>query len=161
MKSAWRSSSKTRSSGIGGGTICIETGERRCRSAKGDPAFHVRGATKIYRRTCWDAIGGLLRETGWDTLDEINANMLGWHTFTFDDLRLIHHRETGRADGSWKNWVKNGRANYVVGYHPLFMLAKCAKRVVERPYVVGVAGFADRISLAATSNGCPKSRIGN
>jgi poly-beta-1,6-N-acetyl-D-glucosamine synthase len=127
--------------GIGGGTICIETPNGVQVEAKGDPAFHVRGATKIYRHACWDAIGGLLREAGWDTLDEVKANMLGWRTFTFQDLRLIHHRETGGADGSWKNWVKKGRANYIVGYHPLFMLAKCLKRLVDRPYVVGSLGL--------------------
>ena len=81
--------------------------------SKGDPAFHVRGATKIYRHACWVAIGGLLRETGWDTYDEVKANMLGWETRTFDGLQLVHHRETGGADGTWKNWVKNGRANYI------------------------------------------------
>ena len=32
--------------------------------------FHVRGATKIYKKDCWDAIGGLLHAPGWDTLDE-------------------------------------------------------------------------------------------
>ncbi len=53
----------------------------------------------------------------------------------------MHHRHTGGADGSWKNWVKNGRANYIVGYHPLFMLCKCARRMFERPYVVGATGL--------------------
>ncbi len=127
--------------GIGGGTICIETASGVEVESKGDPPFHVRGATKIYRRACWDAIGGLLREAGWDTLDEVKANMLGWHTFTFEELRLIHHRHTGGADGSGKNWVKNGRANYVVGYHPLFMLAKCLKRLVAKPYGIASVGL--------------------
>jgi glycosyltransferase involved in cell wall biosynthesis len=127
--------------GIGGGTICIRTEEGERVESSGDPSFHVRGATKIYRRECWDAIGGLLREAGWDTLDEIKSNMLGWRTYTFRDLRLMHHRETGGADGTWKNWVKNGRANYVVGYHPLFMLAKCGKRIFEKPYVVAAVGL--------------------
>ncbi len=64
--------------------------------SKGDPAFHVRGATKIYRHDCWRAIGGLLRETGWDTYDEVKANMLGWKTRTFNGLPLMHHRENRR-----------------------------------------------------------------
>ena len=33
--------------------------------------------------------------------------------------------------------VKNGRANYVCGYHPLFMLAKCFRRLPDRPYLIG------------------------
>ena len=44
------------------------------------------------------------------------------------------------------NAFKNGRANYVTGYDPLFMAAKCAKRLFAWPPVVcGVAmaaGFA-------------------
>jgi glycosyltransferase involved in cell wall biosynthesis len=127
--------------GIGGGEICVRQGGEIQVESKGDPAFHVRGATKIYRQDCWRAIGGLLRETGWDTYDEVKANMLGWKTRTFNGLALIHHRETGGADGTWKNWVKNGRANYIVGYHPLFMFFKCVRRLAERPYGVVAAGL--------------------
>jgi poly-beta-1,6-N-acetyl-D-glucosamine synthase len=132
--------------GIGGGAICVEKNGQLSEESPGDPRFHVRGATKIYRRECWEAIGGLLRETGWDTLDEVKANMLGWKSRTFNSPKLRHLRPTGEADGTWKNWFKNGRANYIVGYHPLFMLAKCLKRICERPYgIVSLAlwsGFA-------------------
>jgi glycosyltransferase involved in cell wall biosynthesis len=127
--------------GIGGGTCCIATPSGPAVEFPGDPSFHVRGATKIYRRACWDQIGGLLRDAGWDTVDEVKANMLGWRTYTFRDIPLIHHRKTGDADGSWKNWVKNGKAGYIVGYHPLFMLAKCVKRVSKKPHFVASAGL--------------------
>ncbi len=106
-----------------------------------DPLFHVRGATKIYRRECWDAIGGLLKAPGWDTVDELKANMLGWKTHTFPELRLSHHRFTGAADGAWKDCIKNGRANYITGYHPLFMLAKCLKRLFRKPFLIGSIGL--------------------
>jgi hypothetical protein len=107
----------------------------------GDPSFHVRGATKIYRRATWEAIGGLIQAPGWDGLDELKANMLGWKTRSFRDLHLFQHRGTGAVDGAWKTSVKNGRANYVVGYHPLFMFCKCARRLLERPCSVGAAGL--------------------
>jgi poly-beta-1,6-N-acetyl-D-glucosamine synthase len=105
------------------------------------PMFHVRGATKIYRRQCWDAIGGLIRAPGWDTLDEVKASMLGWETRTFPDLKIVHHRFTGKADGMWRTTVKNGLANYISGYHPLFMALKCFKRVIRPPYLVGSVGL--------------------
>lgn len=127
--------------GIGGGEICVSLEGVLQVETKGDPAFHVRGATKIYRHACWMAIGGLLRETGWDTYDEVKANMLGWKTRTFEGLQVVHHRETGGADGTWKNWVKNGRANYIVGYHPLFMFFKCVRRLLDWPYVIVSAGL--------------------
>jgi poly-beta-1,6-N-acetyl-D-glucosamine synthase len=125
--------------GVGGGVMCyIEDGKK---SFEPNPAFHVRGATKIYKRTCWDAIGGFWPAPGWDTMDEVKASMLGWTTRSFPDLHLLHHRHTGAADGAWANWVKNGRANYICGYHPVFMLSKCIVRIVKKPYVIGAAAL--------------------
>jgi poly-beta-1,6-N-acetyl-D-glucosamine synthase len=127
--------------GIGGGVVCkLENGEW-VEEAKGDPPFHVRGATKIYRAECWEAIGGLIAAPGWDTLDELKANMLGWATETFREIKLLQLKSTGTADGTWKNWVKNGRANYVTGYHPVFMLAKCVKRSIQKPYAIAALGL--------------------
>ncbi|MGA7521086.1 MAG: glycosyltransferase family 2 protein [Acidobacteriaceae bacterium] len=104
-------------------------------------AFHVRGATKIYRRACWDAIGGFWPAPGWDTMDEVKAQMLGWSTRTLAELQVLHYRPTGKNDGTWGAGFKNGRANYICGYHPLFMLLKCIKRVREKPYVIQSAAL--------------------
>lgn len=131
--------------GIGGGTISIMEDGRPKVDSPGDPPFHVRGATKIYRRQCWESVHPLLRAPGWDTIDEVKANMHGWSTRTFPDLTLIQHRTTGAVDGRWANWFKNGVANYATGYHPAFMLAKCVKRSWEKPRLVAAvalwAGF--------------------
>lgn len=125
--------------GVGGGVICyVSEGEKRFEKTT---AFHVRGATKIYRKACWDAIGGLLPVPGWDTMDEIKANSLGWTTRSFPNLHLVHQRDTGSADGVWPTLVKYGRANYICGYHPLFMIGKCAKRLAQRPYLIGSIGL--------------------
>ena len=140
--------------GIGGGTICTIIEGVWVPELKGNPPFHVRGATKIYRRACWEAIGQLIKTTGWDTMDEVKANMLGWQTYSFERLCVAQLRETGGADGVWRNYFKNGRANYIVGYHPLFMAAKCMKRLRERPFgVVALAlwcgflsGYFSRVS---------------
>jgi biofilm PGA synthesis N-glycosyltransferase PgaC len=125
--------------GIGGGGIYHE--EKGRLVLEPNPQFHVRGATKIYKKACWEALGGLVQAPGWDTIDELKANMLGWSTRTFADLRLSHYRFTGSADGAWRDCIKNGRANYITGYHPLFMLLKCARRVPKKPYVTGSAGL--------------------
>ena len=127
--------------GIGGGLICNQVNGQVEAESKVDPAFHVRGATKIYRRECWEQIGGLISAPGWDTVDEVKANMLGWTTATFADLKLIHHRPAGMAYGRWSNLIKNGRANYVAGYHPLFMLLKCVRRSFEKPFLIEGCGL--------------------
>jgi glycosyltransferase involved in cell wall biosynthesis len=143
--------------GIGGGTICqLENGQAVVDS-KGDPPFHVRGATKIYRRACWAAISPLARATGWDTIDEVKANHHGWATRTFPGLILIQHKATGAADGAWRNAFKNGRANYITGYHPLFLMAKVVRRAADAPVLVGaiallcgyVSGYVKRVPRAA------------
>ncbi|MPY91440.1 MAG: glycosyltransferase [Luteitalea sp.] len=126
--------------GIGGGVVCvIDQGRPRVESV-GDPCFHVRGATKIYRRSCWEDIGPLVQAPGWDTIDEVRANLKGWTTRTFGDIQLIQHKPTGTADGIWRNWYKNGLANYITGYDPLFMVAKCLKRAFSTsPRLAAVA----------------------
>jgi poly-beta-1,6-N-acetyl-D-glucosamine synthase len=126
--------------GVGGGVIAYQTAQGL--QFETTHEFHVRGATKIYTNQCWNAIGGLLRATGWDTLDEVKANMEGWESRTFNDVPIIQHRGTGAADGNWKNSFKNGRANYVCGYHPVFMFLKCIKRLVQPPVLVDSIGLA-------------------
>lgn len=131
--------------GIGGGTVFqLENGQLRVDSV-GDPLFHVRGATKIYRRACWEKISPLIKAPGWDTIDEVKANLYGWTTRTFSDLKVIQLKPTGGANSNWGNWFKNGRANYVTGYHPLFMLLKCVKRAFHKPILLEsialLAGF--------------------
>lgn len=122
--------------GIGGGTICtLEDCQLKIENPS-DPPFHVRGATKIYRRKCWEQISPLVVAPGWDTIDEVKANMHGWGTRTFPDINLIQLKPTGSADGNWRNWYKNGLANYITGYHPVFMVAKCLKRTLKKPFFI-------------------------
>jgi biofilm PGA synthesis N-glycosyltransferase PgaC len=125
--------------GIGGGAIYHAIGTAL--TLEENPRFHVRGATKIYRRACWHAIGGLVVAPGWDTIDEVKANMLGWKTCTFPEFRLVHHRFTGSADGSIRDRVKHGLACYVSGYHPLFVAASCVYRLIRKPYLIGSAAM--------------------
>ena len=125
--------------GIGGGVICHESEGKL--QVESNPRFHVRGATKIYKRACWEQIACLVRTPGWDTIDEVKANMLGWTTRSFENLKVKHHRFTGAANGAWRNSIKNGLGSYISGYHPLFMLIKSVKRLVDKPYLVVSAGL--------------------
>jgi biofilm PGA synthesis N-glycosyltransferase PgaC len=117
----------------GGMTYCVLDGKLKLDT---HPIFHVRGCIKLYKRKCWNAIGGLIKATGWDTVDEVQANRLGWRTQSFPEMKVIHQRSTGAVQGFWLDGVKMGRAAYVSGYHPLFMFVKCLKRLKQRPYVL-------------------------
>lgn len=135
FESCFRKFKENPSIGIGGGVLYhYEDGKR---VLERHPTFHVRGGVKIYRRTCWDALEGLWVGPGSDTVDEVKANMLGWTSMSFTDIHMIHHRFTGASWGRWGGLVKDGKIDYVTGYHPLFEAAKSVVRLGRRPYVLG------------------------
>jgi biofilm PGA synthesis N-glycosyltransferase PgaC len=121
--------------GIGGGVLYHYENEKVV--FEKHPVFHVRGGVKIYRRACWEAIDGLWVGPGSDTVDEVKANMLGWTTTSFTELHMQHHRFTGASWGRWGGLVKDGKIDYVSGYHPLFLAAKSIVRLVRWPYFLG------------------------
>lgn len=124
--------------GIAGGTLySLQKGEMK---VENNPRFHVRGATKVYRRECWEQIGGLWPAPGWDTIDETSASMRGWTTMSIPEVRAVHHRPTGSVDGSWRDSVKHGLACYIAGYHPLFVVASSLYRLLRKPYPLPFIG---------------------
>ena len=120
--------------GMCGGTMYCPTDGKL--TIERNPPFHVRGPISLYRRSCWNAIGGLHKMTGWDSLDEFQANRLGWRTKSFSEIKVIHYRPTGAVQGAWRDGIKMGKASYIAGYHPIFMAVKCAKRLVQKPFIV-------------------------
>ena len=72
---------------------------------------------------------------GWDTVDEVQANRLGWHTKTFLDIRAIHYRPRARYKGRGGTALRMEGRIYL-GYHPVFEFMKCVARLLKKPYVV-------------------------
>lgn len=96
----------------------------------------------VFRREVFEEIGGFLPLAygGEDTAACIMARMKGWKTWSFPDIKTIHHRPTGT--GSAKNILRaryiQGLSEYGLGSHPLFVLGKALKRAVkESPFLIG------------------------
>lgn len=124
--------------GIAGGAIYERLdGEHWVLRSSSD---HVRGPTKVYRQTCFEAIGGLMPSLGWDGIDEWKALSMGWEVRTFFNLKVFHYRATGAATGRIKSRVEEGQGAYYMNYHPLFLIARGIHRMFEKPYFIG--GFA-------------------
>jgi glycosyltransferase involved in cell wall biosynthesis len=109
----------------------------------------VAGAVQFLRRECFEQTGGLpaLRYGGEDAAMEIAARMHGWQTRTIPELKVAHFGLVGAGAGRpLKARFKWGRANFDLGYHPLFQLARSVYRVKEQPYLLGslaeLIGFA-------------------
>jgi GT2 family glycosyltransferase len=111
--------------GIAGGGLYIE--KNGTFELERNPEHHVRGALKMYRRRCFEDVGGLTTEIGWDTIDEVRAWTNGWTTRSFNELRVIHRRPTGEGIAAWRVYRERGRGEYLTWSHPLFVLAKAVK----------------------------------
>lgn len=55
----------------------------------------IRGPIKLYRRECFEAMGGLKESIGWDTADQFLAAFHGWTTRTLPHLHVKHLKPTG------------------------------------------------------------------
>jgi poly-beta-1,6-N-acetyl-D-glucosamine synthase len=98
------------------------------------------GMTKFYRRECFQAIGGYVREVMWDAIDCHKARQLGWRAVSWDDpsLRFEHLRPMGSSQQSiYVGRRRHGFGQYFMGSHPLFYAATCVFRMTETPYVLG------------------------
>ena len=107
------------------------------------PADHVPGALKLYRRACFEAIGGMEELLGWDAIDETRARMTGWRTRSFDDLVALHHRAWGTADGRLRGRVRYGRSSWAAGQSAWWVVAKSGKvALTMRPRGLSGAAYA-------------------
>jgi len=109
---------------------------------------HVRGPSKVYKRQCFEEIGGLPETLGWDTIDELKAQLKGWETRSYKDLVILHLRRMSYQHKDWsRGRLKFGRGSYFLGYHPLFILAKGFYRIFDKPYFIGgiavILGYFD------------------
>lgn len=98
------------------------------------------GMTKFYRQTCFDDIGGYVREVMWDAIDCHKARQKGWTAISWDkpDLRFEHLRPMGSSQTSiYTGRRRHGFGQYFMGSDPLFYLATCVFRMAEPPYVLG------------------------
>ena len=103
------------------------------------PSFHVRGAAKMFAARCFSAIGGQDSGLGFDTIDELHALMLGFHSCHFRHIRAYHHRPQGTAGSLSRGRLAAGRAAYRSGYSTLFMLVRAARHLLTPPRFLGSA----------------------
>jgi hypothetical protein len=76
--------------------------------------------------------------------------MNGWRVTAFADLIVRHHRPTGSAGGNLlRSAYREGHQDYGLGNHPVFEVLKAARRLGERPYVLGA--FARLLSFTVDS----------
>ena len=133
--------------GVAGG-VRIETIRGQAVRERAAPG-HVPGGLKTFRRVALEAIGGLEPVSGWDIIDQVKLRVLGWRTAVLATLPVPHRRAHGSRDGHLAGKAHWGRGAWVIGSHPLFVLARGFYRMLEPPYVAGGLAFWGGYLLAA------------
>ena len=114
-----------------------------------NPDWSVSGPIQMFRKECFDAIGGYLPlRGGIDAAAEVMTRMNGWTVHAFPELKVLHHRQTGTE--KHHNWATRsfhqGLEDNLLGYHPLFLMARSINHFRAKPYVFGglasICGYA-------------------
>jgi glycosyltransferase involved in cell wall biosynthesis len=114
---------------------------------------HVHGATKFYRRACFDEISPLPAILGWDTIDELRARRAGWRTasFALPGGDPLHLRPRGTRDGVLRAFRRWGVCAYAYGEPPVIAGLQSLRQMHQPPrvlaglnYGLGYAGAALR-----------------
>lgn len=123
--------------GIAGGFIHeIQFGQFRSRQTNSKES--VAGAIQLFRRECYESIGGHhpARFGGEDWICEIMARMNGWRVQAFPEIVVYHHKPSSSRRGTLSESLRGGRMDYAVGTHPSFEIVKCLRRISQQPYVI-------------------------
>jgi biofilm PGA synthesis N-glycosyltransferase PgaC len=101
---------------------------------------HVSGACQMFRRNCFEEIGGYtpIKGGGIDWVAVTTARMKGWKTRTFTEKICLHHRKIGTGNSSaLAAWFKQGRKDYFLGNHPLWEIFRTFYQMSKKPYIIG------------------------
>ena len=132
--------------GIAGGFI-FEDDQGVFKGRRTNSVRSVAGAIQMFRRECYEQIGGLTptRMGGEDWIAETTARMHGWEVEAYPDCRVFHHKSSTKSRGLWRERFREGLMDQAFGSHPVFEIMKCARRVAQRPFLLGAswrfAGF--------------------
>lgn len=98
------------------------------------------GMAKVYRRQCFNDIGGLVPAVMWDGIDCHRARMRGWRagSFSHPDVNFEHLRPMGASHhGLLTGRFRHGRGQHFMGTGFCYMLASALNWMRRRPLLLG------------------------
>ncbi|MFC1980927.1 glycosyltransferase [Chloroflexota bacterium] len=122
--------------GIVSGQLFVEAedGQR----AEGAANVPPRGGCRLYRRECFEDIGGTMPESAiWDTETDVLSELRGWQIAMFTGARGIHKRVTYSRKGKLRGCLRLGKCYYYANYHPVYVLITGLYFTSKLPFITG------------------------
>lgn len=112
------------------------------------PGHHTQlpwAAAVVWRRDCYQDIGGIAVGPSHESVEAILARAKGWDTETFQEPRFKHLRPLGSASGFFRGYTAMGRAAHYLGLPGWLATLKATHLTLSRHPTKGLgylAGYA-------------------
>lgn len=124
--------------GLTGGFVCEERdGQFQDRTI--NRVYSVAHAAQLMRRECYESMGGyaVLEYGGEDWHAQTSLRMMGWSVEALPQLKVLHHRNTGKGSNLMRHKFRQGRMDYAFGSVGLFEILKCFRLLPDEPLLIG------------------------
>jgi glycosyltransferase involved in cell wall biosynthesis len=120
---------------------------------------YVAGMSRAYRWRCLQDVLPLEERRGWDEIDAIKAQILGWRVGILADIPFRHYRRDGMRDGSRsKRWARMGGEAHYMGYRFSYLLVRAFWRAREDPLALAMIPGYMR-AVARRESRCPDAAV--
>ena len=97
-----------------------------------------RGGCRLYRRQCYESIGGSMPESAlWDTETDILAESRGWQVSTFPAAKALHKRVTSSRKGKFRGFWRLGKVAHYAHTHPIAVIVNMVYHTSKPPFING------------------------
>lgn len=106
----------------------------------------VGGPLQVFRRECWEQIGGYYPGGHHDYFAVARCKMHGWDVRSFEDLEVVHHKNVSTERKSQlRTKLHLGQMDYICGELFVYSLFRALSTIDKQPFIIGcflrIAGY--------------------
>ncbi|KFD41188.1 hypothetical protein DK28_0211560 [Peptococcaceae bacterium SCADC1_2_3] len=103
---------------------------------------HLWGGCMVYKKECFEEIGGFPRCTSGDSVTCIKAKLKGWQILRVFEAKAIHKRYVTSKEGRWKSHFKVGYNDYYLNFSIGYAFLTAFFWLIKPPFYSGIAYLA-------------------
>ncbi|VVB54059.1 Glycosyl transferase family 2 [uncultured archaeon] len=122
----------------------IASGEIQYQNVRGklqDTKFRhdtISGGEMMCRKECIEVLGGVPISHAWESVMRVKAILNGWKVKRFNEIKIIHSRETGSVEGLKRGYYLKGTTAYYLYLNPFVAVGKGIIYSHKRPHYLGI-----------------------